>query len=495
MTTQHPAIKRQDGEQAPERSTGTAVSAAALEALRKRLRGPVLAPDDAAFAEATRLWNGLIDKTPALVVQPEGTADIVAVVRFAAERGLAVSVRGGGHNIAGTALVDGGVTIDLSQLRGIQVAPGARTATVAPGCRLADVDRETQRHGLATPLGFVSEVGVAGLTLGGGLGYLTRRFGWTVDNLLAVEIVTADGRVRRASRDEHAELFWAVRGAGANLGVVTSFTFALHPVGPMVYGGLIAWPFERADEILRAYRTIADEAPRDLTVFLILLRAPPAPFVPEPWQGERICAMAVCYSGEPEGIDTALAPIRALGDPVVDLLGEMPYTDVQSYLDDTEPKGHHYYWKTEFAAELSDDLLAVWRDIAAGCPIPGAEVGILQLGGALNEHGDDDGAVGNRDARFALGVTGMWEPGTPGADAFPQWVRDAWQRFRPFSTGGSYINFQTADEGDERVRATYGANLDRLVAIKTQYDPHNVFRSNRNVPPRDGSGQEVKALP
>jgi FAD/FMN-containing dehydrogenase len=452
-----------------------------VDALGQRLRGALLAPSDAGFEDATRLWNGMIEKTPALVVQPTGTADVVEAVHFAREHDLELSVRGGGHNIAGTALADGGLTIDMSRLRGIVVDPEGRTATVQAGCLLGEVDRETQVHGLATPLGFISEVGVAGLTLGGGLGYLTRRFGWAVDNLLEVEIVTADGRPRRASRDANAELFWAIRGAGANLGAVTSFTFRLHEVGPTVYGGLIAWPFDRADEILRAYRTLTSEAPRELAVWMNLLRAPAAPFVPSEWHGERVCAMAVCYSGDLDHADEALAPIRTLGDPVFDLLGAQPYTAVQSYLDATEPKGKHYYWKTEYLSELSDDFLSTWRDLAAECPSAETQMGILHLGGALNEHDADDGAVGNRDARFACGALGMWGPDEPGAATFPQWVRDAWERFRAFSTGGNYINLQTADEDDERIRATYGANYDRLVELKERYDPGNLLRSNRNI--------------
>jgi hypothetical protein len=451
------------------------------DALAQRLRGALLAPGDAGFEDATRLWNGMIEKTPALVVQPTGTADVVEAVRFAREHDVPLSVRGGGHNIAGTAVADGGLTIDMSRLRGIVVDAQARTVTAQAGCLLGEVDRETQLHGLATPLGFISEVGVAGLTLGGGLGYLTRRFGWTVDNLLEVEIVTADGRARRASRDEHAELFWAIRGAGANLGVVTSFTLRLHEVGPTVYGGLIAWPFERADEILRAYRSLTAEAPRELAVWMNLLRAPAAPFVPRSWHGERVCAMAVCYSGDLGAVDAVLAPIRAIGDPVFDLLAQQPYTSVQSYLDATEPKGNHYYWKTEYLAELSDDFLSTWRDLAAECPSPDTQMGLLHLGGALNEHDEDDGAVGNRDARFACGALGMWEPDEPGADAFADWVRGAWERFRAFSTGGNYVNLQTADEGDERIRATYGANYARLVEVKARYDPDNLLRSNRNI--------------
>jgi FAD/FMN-containing dehydrogenase len=336
---------------------------------------------------------------------------------------------------------------------------------------------------LATVLGFVSEVGVAGLTLGGGLGYLGRRFGWTVDNLEEVEIVTADGEIRIASRDQNADLFWAIRGAGANLGVVTRFTFRLHEVGPIIYGGLIAWPFERADEILGAYRTITSEAPRELSVWMILLHAPPLPFVPEEWHGRKTCAMVVCYSGDLDKTEDVLAPIRALGDPVVEVLQPWPYVQQQSFLDEGEPKGPHYDMKTEYVAELSDGLLAAVRDVFVECPIPEGQVGFLHLGGALNERDGDDGAVGNRDARFALGVIGMWEPDDPNADAFQQWIRDGWARVRPFSTGRTYINFQTADEDEERIRATYGANFDRLAEVKRAWDPDNLFRANRNVRP------------
>jgi FAD/FMN-containing dehydrogenase len=470
--------------------TSPRLTAQTVEAFRRRLRGPLLSPQDASFAEATRLWNGMIDKTPALVVQPTGAADVVAAVGFAREHALALSVRGGGHNIAGTALADGGLTIDMSRLRGILVDAEARTATVQAGCLVGDVDRETQLHDLATPLGFISETGVAGLTLGGGLGYLTRRFGWTVDNLLEVEIVTADGSVRRAGRDENPDLFWAIRGAGANLGVVTSFTFRLHAVGPTVYGGLIAWPFERADEILRAYRSLTTEAPHELAVWLLLLHAPPAPFVPPEWHGKKICAMAVCYSGDLDAVDEALAPLRALGDPVVDLLHEQPYVEVQSYLDMTEPKGIPHYWKTEHLAELSDDLLSTLRDVAARSDLPEGEIGVLQLGGALSEHDEDDGAVGNRDARYALGVKAMWDPAEPDGHRFLEWVRGAWERLRPFSTGRTYINFQTADEDDNRIRATYGTNYDRLVKIKQKYDPDNLFRSNRNIRPETDGGAQ-----
>jgi FAD/FMN-containing dehydrogenase len=452
-----------------------------LDGLAARIEGRLLYPGDPGFDEATVVWNGMTAKVPAIVLQPANADDVAAAVRFAADLGLLLSVKGGGHNIAGTAIADGGLTLDMSRMREVTVDPDAHVAQAGPGCLLKDVDRATQRHGLATVLGFISEAGVAGLTLGGGLGYLTRRFGWTVDNLEAVQIVTADGEIRTADRQHNADLFWAVRGAGANIGVVTRFTFRLHEVGPQVYGGLVAWPFERADEVLHAYRRIVADAPRDLTVWLILLRAPAAPFVPEAWHGRRLCTMAVCYSGDLDRAGTVLAPIRAIPDPVVDLLAPQPYADLQSYLDDTEPKGLHYYWKTEYIAALSDDLLSTLRDLFAACPVPDAEVGLLHLGGALNERDADDGAVGNRDAHFVLGVNGMWPPDEPDADAFRQWIRDAGAQVRPFSTGRTYINFQTADEGADRVRASYGANFERLAEIKRAYDPGNLFRVNRNV--------------
>ncbi len=455
-----------------------------LDELASRLEGSLLSEGDEGWEDAVLIWNGMAATVPALVVQPISAADVAAAVTFAREHSLLVGVKGGGHNIAGTSLAEQGLTLDMSRMRELTVDVEARIAHVGPGCRLQDVDRATQAHGLATVLGFVSEVGVAGLTLGGGLGYLTRRFGWAVDNLEQVEIVTADGEIRSASRYENADLFWALRGGGGNFGVVTRFTFRLHEVGPSVYGGLIAWPFERANEALHAYHEITAGAPRELAVWLVLLHAPPAPFVPEAWHGKKLCAMAVCYSGDLADVDAVLAPIRALRDPVVDLLQAQPYTHVQSYLDATEPKGMHYYWRTEYVAEMSEGLLSALEELFVSCPIPEGELGVLHVGGAVNERDETDGAVGNRDARYVVGVKGMWAPDEPDADAFRQWIRDAWSRMRPFSTGRTYINFQTADEGEERVRATYGLNYDRLVELKKTYDPENLFRSNRNIRPR-----------
>jgi hypothetical protein len=460
------------------------LSLGAVDELWRRLHGELLLPESGvAFQEAARLWNGMIEKTPALIARPRAVDDVVASVNFAREHGVAFSVKGGGHNIAGTAIADGGFTLDMSQMRSVDVNVKERTVRAGAGCLLRDVDRATQEHGLATVMGFFSETGIAGLTLGGGFGYLARRFGWAVDNLEAVDIVTADGKPRRASREEHPDLFWAVRGAGANFGAVTSFTYRLHPVGPTIHGGLVAWPFERGHEIMRAYREITASAPRELTVFLILMTAPPAPFVPVEWHGRRLCAMVVCYSGDLARTSEVLAPIHALGEPVVNLLGDRPYVEQQSLLDATEPKGNHYYWKTEYARSLSDELLGTVHDLFDSCPMPGGELVFIHLGGAINERDADDGSVGNRDVRYAYGAAGMWAPDEPQADHFRAWVRDAGRQLAPFSTGGSYINFQTFDESAERIASTYRENIERLSRVKAKYDPGNLFRSNRNIAP------------
>jgi FAD/FMN-containing dehydrogenase len=451
--------------------------------LQSQAAGRLIRAGEEGWDKAVLLWNGMIATAPALVLQPGGARDVATAVRFARDHGLLMSIKSGGHNIAGTSIADGGLTLDMSRMRAVAVDEAARLAHVEPGCLLRDVDQATQQHGLATVLGFISQVGVSGLTLGGGLGYLTRRFGWTADNLEEAEIVTADGQIRIANREDNAELFWALRGGGGNFGVVTRFTFRLHKVGPAVYGGLIAWPFERADEILAAYRAITAEAPRELAVWLVLLQAPPAPFVPEEWHGRRICSMVVCYTGDAADAGEAVAPIRALGDPILDLLHQQPYLQLQSFLDDTEPTGSHYYWRTEYMAELGDGLLSTVRNLFSTCPIPGGEIGFLHLGGALNERAEDDGAVGNRNARFVIGVKGMWDAGAPDAESFRQWIRHAGTRIRPFSTGRSYINFQTADEDEQRIHATYGTNFERLAEIKKVYDPDNMFRVNRNITP------------
>jgi FAD/FMN-containing dehydrogenase len=453
-----------------------------LDQLDSRVACPLLCAGDAGWDDAVLVWNGMVAKAPALVLQPSSAAHAAAAVGFARDRGLLLSVKGGGHNMAGTSIAERGLTLDMSRLRDVTVDPDARLAHVGSGCLLQDVDGATQAHGLATPLGsFDSEVGVAGLTLGGGLGYLTRRFGWTVDSLAEVEIVTADGRIRTASRDENADLFWALRGGGGNFGVVTRFVFRLHEVGPTITGGLIVWSADRVDDVLATYRDVTEAAPRELTAAVTVRLAPPAPFLPEDWHGKPIIGMLVCHSGADAEGD--LAPVRALGDPIADLVTEKPYTEQQSMLDGMEPKGHHYYWKTEYLAGLTDQFLDTFRDSALKVTSPLSESIVIHLAGALNERAGDDGAVGNRDARYMTGFAGQWPPGAPD-DEHLAWVRQAWKSVRPHSTGGNYLNFQTADEDEQRVRATYGPNFDRLVEAKETYDPENLFRRNRNIRPQ-----------
>ena len=458
------------------------LTAEQLHELDSRVECPLLRAGDAGWDDAVLIWNGMVAKAPALVLRPTSAAQVAAAVGFARDHGLLLSIKGGGHNMAGTSIAERGLTFDMSRMRDVTVDPDARLAHVGPGCLLRDVDRATQAHGLATPLGsFNSEVGVAGLTLGGGLGYLTRRFGWTVDNLEEVEIVTADGQIRTAGRDENADLFWALRGGGGNFGVVTRFTFRLHEVGPIITGGLMVWGADRVDDVLATYRDLTESAPRELTAAVTVRLAPPAPFLPQEWHGKPIIGLLVCHSGADAEGD--LAPVRALGDPIADLVAERPYTDQQSLLDGMEPKGHHYYWKTEYLAGLTNEFLDTFRDSALKVTSPLSDSIIIHLAGALNERADDDGAVGNRDARYMTAFAGQW-PAHARDDEHVAWVREAWKTIRPFSTGGNYLNFQTADEDEERVRATYGPNFDRLVEAKETYDPENLFRRNRNVRPR-----------
>ena len=453
-----------------------------VAALAASADGPVLRAGDDGWDAAVLLWNGMVAAVPALVVRPASTAGVAAAVRFAVDNRLLLSVKGGGHNIAGTSIARDGLTIDLSLLRTVDVDPTRRLASAGAGCLIEHVDGATQEHGLATALGFVSQTGIAGLTLGGGFGYLTRRFGWTVDNLDEVDVVTADGSVLTVNRDEHDDLFWAIRGGGGNLGVVTRFAYRLHPVGPGITGGLVMGGAERAAEVIATYRALTASAPRELTAVLTLRLAPPAPFVPPEWHGKPIIGMVVCYTGADPLTD--LAPIRALGDPIVDLIIEKPYAAQQSMLDATQPKGLHYYWKTEFLPELTDGFLAAFHAGGTAVTSPLSQSIIFHLEGALNERADDDGAVGNRDARYVAGFAGCWRPDDPQAAEHTAWVRRSWETIRPFSTGGNYVNFQLADDDQDRTAAAYGGNYDRLQRVKAAYDPDNVFRVNRNVPPR-----------
>ena len=453
----------------------------ALDAIAGDLDGALLRPDDDGYAESVSLWNGMISKRPAVVAKAASVDDVVRTVRFASEHGLQLSIRGGGHNIAGLALTDGGLTLDMSGRNRVDVDQEAQLARVQAGALLGDVDRATQEHGLATTLGFVSLTGVGGLTLGGGFGYLTRRFGWTVDDLEAVEIVLADGSVRRASRHENAELFWALRGGGGNFGVVTEFTFRLHEVGPQITGGPIAWPASEAERVLDAFRRATASAPRELTLVALRRNAPPAPWLPEAAHGTPIIMVMACHSGDLAQAVADLEPITSVGEPLANLIQPRDYTAQQMLLDATQPRGNHYYWKSEFLPGLSDELLAAYQAQFEGLTAPANQIVLFHLAGALSEHSENDGAVGNRDAAFACVAQSMWPPDSPAGETNRAWVRNAWEALKPFSTGGNYINFQTEDEPDERMRASFRSNYDRLSRVKSEYDPGNLFRVNRNI--------------
>ncbi len=458
----------------------TAITESSLDDLRSGLNGTLALAGEDVYAEATTIWNGMITKRPRAVVRATSVEDVVRTVQFAAKTGCELSIRAGGHNIAGLALCDGGVTLDMSGFRHIDIDPEARTARVGAGCLLGDVDRATQAHGLAAPLGFVSLTGVAGLTLGGGFGYLTRRFGWTVDRLEDVEIVTAEGTVRRASRTKEPELFWALRGGGGNFGVVTEFTFNLDPVGPQITGGLIAWPAAYAEEVLGAFQATTEVAPRELTMAVLRRNAPPAPWLPEAAHGKPLVMVVVCHSGSAEQAQADLASLRGVGEPLADLIVEKEYAAQQTLLDATQPKGMHYYWKSEFVPGLGDGLLETYNAQFVDQKAPANQIVLFHVAGALNEHAENDGAVGNRDAAFACVVQSMGGPDAP-HDENRAWVRSAWEALRQFGTGGNYINFQTDDEPDARTEGSYRSNFDRLRAAKQQYDPMNVFRVNRNI--------------
>ena len=460
------------------------LSSETLDLLEREIDGSVHLPGEPGYLEATTIWNGAVTRRPALVVRPENASDVARVVAFCAHNGLETSLRGGGHNIAGLGLSDGGVTIDFARMTDVAVDPGARLAAVAPGCTLGDVDTATQKHGLAATLGFVSLTGVAGLTVGGGFGYLTRQFGWTVDDLREVEIVTADGRILRASADEHDELFWAIRGGGGNFGAVTRFTFALHDVGPDVTAGLIAWSADEADEVLGRFAEVTRQAPRELTAVALMRNAPPAPWLSQEHHGRPMVGLVVCHTGSEEEAARDLAPIRSLGRPWADLVQRKDYAAQQSMLDATQPKGMAYYWKSEFLPGLNDELLEVYRAQFEGMNAPANQIVLFHLAGALSEHAEDDGAVGNRDAAFACVVQSMAPADAPSLEGNRAWVRGAWEALRPFSTGGNYVNFQTADEAGDRVAQSYRGNLERLSGVKRTYDPGNFFRVNRNITPR-----------
>jgi FAD/FMN-containing dehydrogenase len=464
--------------------TGTihAVAPETFETLRARLRGTLCLPGEPGYEQARMIWNAMIDRHPAVIVRASGAADVMHAVNFAREHGLRLSVRGGGHNIAGNAVVDGGLMIDLTPMKSVRVDPQARIAHVEPGVTLGEFDREAQEFGLATPLGINSTTGVAGLTLGGGFGWLSRKFGLTIDNLLSASVVTARGELVRASANENPELYWAIRGGGGNFGVVTSFEYRLHPVGPQVLAGLIVHPFANAEEVMRGYRDIAANAPDELTCWVVMRKAPPLPFLPAEWHGKEVVVLAICYTGDPETGRKAIAPLQALGAPIAEAIGLNPLAGWQTAFDPLLTPGVRNYWKSHDFVELSDGAIVEMVDAVRTMPSPECEIFLAQLGGATNRVPASATAYPHRGVAFVMNVHTRWSDRSQDESCIA-WARGVFDRIAPHATGGVYVNFMPEDEA-ERVRTgAYGPNFERLAKAKAKYDPENLFRQNQNIAP------------
>ncbi len=464
-------------------SAGTRVDVPveAVNALRSRLRGSALFSGDPGYDDARSVWNAMIDKRPGLIVQCAGVADVLQAIRFARDHGLLIAVKGGGHNIAGSAVCDCGLMLDLSPMKSVHVDPRNRIARVEPGVTLGELDRETQAFGLATPLGINSTTGVAGLTLGGGFGWLSRSFGNSIDNLVSADVVTATGELVRASGEDNTDLFWGLRGGSGNLGVVTSFTFRLHPVGPEVLAGLIVYPFERAVDLLKAYRFFVESAPDALTVWVVLRKAPPLPFLPADVHGKEVVVLPMLYAGDIEEGLRVIEPLRHFGRPIGEYLGPQPFTAWQSAFDPLLTPGARNYWKSHDFSELNDPAIGLIVQHAGMLPTPECEIFIAHLDGAAGRVASDAMAYPHRNARFVLNVHTRWRDAARDAECMI-WARRFFEETGPHATGGVYVNFLDADEQD-RIRAAYGSNYDRLAALKAKYDPNNVFQVNLNVKP------------
>jgi len=462
-------------------TTTSTLDPEAIQALAATVRGRVLTPGGDGYDEARAVWNGLIDRRPALIVQCAGAADVVDAVNFARDHELVLSIKGGGHNVAGNAVNDGGLVVDLSGMRGIRVDPSTQTVRVQGGATLGDLDRETQLFGLAVPAGVVSTTGVAGLTLHGGTGHLRRKHGLSIDSLISVDIVTADGRLRTASATENEDLFWAVRGAGSSFGVVTSFEFRSHPVGPTVMVGAIFYPFEDVPQLLRAWRDYVTAAPDELSSIVLLWSIPPGePFPPE-HHGKPAVVVAGCYSGSIEDGERVVQPLRELARPLVDLSGPWPWLGLQSGFDALFPKGGLYYWKSRALAALTDEAIGVIADFGARRPNPLTDIVVWHQGGAMSRVGETETAYGGRDAAFLVTGEASWDDPALTDDAIG-WGRAFWDAIGDHSTGGMYLNFAgLGEENEALVRAGHGANYERLAALKATYDPTNLFRMNLNI--------------
>jgi FAD/FMN-containing dehydrogenase len=463
-------------------TTPVGLNESSLRDFRFRMRGETLILGDAGYDEARRVWNGMFDRRPAIIARCTGVADVIAAVNFARDNGLEIAVRGGGHSMSGQSVCDDGMMIDLSQMKSVRVDPATRTVRAGGGCVWGDVDHETAAYGLATTGGSVSHTGIGGLSLGGGFGWLGRKHGFVVDNIVSVDIVTADGQLRVASADQHPDLVWAVRGGGGNFGVVTSFEYQLHDLNPIIVGGMALFPADRTTEVLRAYRDIMATAPDELTLTAVYISAPPAPFVPPEAVGAPMLAIAGCYAGSLEDGQRAMEPVHALS-PIVDLIGPMPYEVLQSIIDDANPHFIQYYNKSHYLNELSDDAIDTFVAQAAEKTSPMTQIILWPFGGATARSVGGDTAMGFRDTAYIFVIISAWmDPAE--SERHIAWTRGMWGAMKPFSNGGIYVN-DLNDEGSKGVTMAYEpATYERLVKVKTTYDPDNLFHMNQNVKPR-----------
>jgi FAD/FMN-containing dehydrogenase len=444
-----------------------------VNALRASLSGSLLRPGDDGYDDARTIFNGMIDRRPGLIARCASTGDVARAVRFGRERGLIVSIRGGGHNVAGNAICDGGLMIDLTPMKGIRVDAANMTVRAQGGVTWREFDRETQSYGLATTGGAISSTGIAGLTLGGGFGWLGRSYGMACDNLISADVVLADGSIVTASADENPELFWGLRGGGGNFGVVTSFEFRLHPV-TSILGGMLVYPIDRANEVLRAFRNFNQTTPDAMTAFAAMLTSP---------EGDRILALPVCYNGPIEQGEAILRPLRESTSPMADMVGPITYEQQQTLMDDGFPFGLQNYWKSEFLKGLTDEAIDVLVERFAAVPSPLTAVVLEQFGGAYSRVGAEDTAFVHRDWEYNFVIISRWADPAD-ADQNIQWARGTWQAVQPFASGSVYVNYlEPGQEGNDRIRAAYGPVYDRLVAVKNQYDPTNFFRLNQNIKP------------
>jgi FAD/FMN-containing dehydrogenase len=452
-----------------------------LGKLKTRVKADVVLPDDPLYHEIREIWNAMIDRRPAVIVQCAEAADVSYAIAFARENGLEISIRGAGHNIAGNAVCDNGVMIDLSTLKNVRIDAQKRRAYVEPGATLADFDQAAQVHGLATPVGINSTTGIAGLTLGGGFGWLTRKYGMTIDNLVSAQVITADGNQIRTSETENTDLFWAIRGGGGNFGVVTEFEFQLHPVGPEILAGLIVFPFSQAKQVLTRYRAFAESAPEELNVWAALRKAPPLPFLPEHVHGTEVVILPVFYTGDIAEGEKLIEPLRSFGDACGEHIGAQPYVAWQQAFDPLLTRGARNYWKSHNFTALSDGALDAIVEFAGKLPSQACEIFIGCIAGAASRVSPDATAYYHRDAKFVLNVHGRWEDAAQDEMGIA-WAREFFLASAPYASAGAYVNFMTEEEGD-RVAAAYGSNYERLVQIKKRYDPENIFHLNQNIKP------------